>query len=151
MSSCHAWDLFKSRAATAANIRAKLKKGWALCALDLPYGACGGTAQYTHALVGPDGELMQVSDRTMGFFDPDFEAKDILSVDTLVLALDVPFEKKDAAKAAGATWVPHAKRWCHKPGEEDRFLEWLPKEPEWVDIDEGRYRKAMSEQYRPRG
>lgn len=151
MPNCHVWDLSKARFATAANIRAKLKKGWSLCALDFSYGTFGGIAQCTHALAGPDSELMQVSDRTMEMFDPDFKAQDVLTVDTLVLALEVPFEKKDEVKAAGARWIPHAKRWCVHPSEEDKFLEWLPKEPVWVDTVEGGKKNAIPDQCRPHG
>jgi hypothetical protein len=43
--------------------------------------------------------------------------------------LDVPFDKKDSAKARGARWDPAIKKWYCPDGLDLKdFKQWLPKE-----------------------
>lgn len=51
---------------SASQVAAKVKAGWAWRRLVPGFGACGGTASYSRALVSPEGQVAYVSDRADG-------------------------------------------------------------------------------------
>lgn len=133
MATCHAWDLFAAPVASVATVQAKLKKGWALRPLSMPYGAAGGVAEISHALTGPDGELLRVTARTLEQL-PGVTVGEQLAIDLRVWALNVPFAEKNQARAAGACWMPHLKRWGAHPLRTADVAQWLSDPPEPVSI-----------------
>lgn len=131
--SCHLWDLFSAPLASVALAKSKLKQGWSLRPLSVPYGAPGGVAQYKHALAGPDGKVLRITEQSVQQL-PSAPIAETLVLATEVLGLDVPFTEKDAARTAGASWVSSAKKWCILPGHEAGFEKWLPAERNLVSL-----------------
>lgn len=134
--SIHLWTLFDAPSAGVRALEAALKKGATLYALSAPYGATGGTANFSHAIFTESGTLYKVSEAVLERLPPERRPATcpVLEIDTRALALDVPFAEKDAAKAAGARWHGEARRWCIDPDHRDKVQKWLPTQEAWISL-----------------
>lgn len=130
----HLWQLFDAPSAGIRALEAAIKKGATLYALSNPYGATGGTANFSHAFFSEAGTLYKVSEAVLARLSPDRRstAYPVLEIDTRALALEVPFSEKDAAKAAGARWHGEMRRWCIDPAHRSGLQQWLPAEDRWI-------------------
>lgn len=116
----------------ATKVPAKVKAGWMWVRLVPGFGAAGGTASYSRALVAPDGRIAFVSDRADGM--DVLDSLPPLDISHRLVRLSVPFAEKDAARAAGAIWVGHQKTWACAPARADEFKQWIAGEPEEFDL-----------------
>lgn len=96
------------------------------------FGAAGGAASYSRALVSPDGKIAFVSDRATGM--DALNTLPVLEISYRLVRLFVPFCEKDSAKTAGAVWVAHKKTWACAPCRIEEFRSWLPEHPEEFDL-----------------
>ena len=117
---------------SASKVAAKVRAGWQWRRLVPGFGAAGGTASYSRALVSPQGELAFVSDRAAGMEDLGTLAP--LEISYRLVTLAVPFAEKDAAKALGAVWVGHRKCWACAPDRVNEFQRWLPNNGEEFEL-----------------
>lgn len=137
---CHIWDVFGAPRASASEVRSKLKNGWGLYSLPetIRYCSAGGVGQYEHVLASQEGELRQVTVKAVASACPngvgDLEE---LTVIIDVVPLEVPFAEKEAVKALGAKWVGHARKWCVKAGDTERFAQWLPANGQMISVVQG--------------
>lgn len=134
--SIHLWTLFDAPSAGVRALEAALKKSATLYALSAPYGATGGTANFSHAIFTESGTLYKVSEAVLERLPPERRPVTCpaLEIDTRALALDVPFAEKDAAKAAGARWHGEARRWCIDPAHREDVRQWLPAQETWISL-----------------
>ena len=134
--SIHLWTLFDAPAAGVRALDAALKKGATLYALSAPYGATGGTANFSHAFFTERGALYKVSEAVLERLPSERRPSSypVLEIDTRALSLNVPFSEKDAAKAAGARWHGEARRWCIDPDNREKVQKWLPAQETWVSL-----------------
>ena len=109
---------------TPSQVGAKIKAGWVWYRLQPGFGASGGTASYSRALISPEGVIAFVSDRAQGLEDQ--ANLPVLTIDYRLIRLAVPFADKDVAKAMGAVWVGHRKTWACAPDVASVFSAWLP-------------------------
>ena len=131
----HFWDFTDAKTASVATAQAKSRKGWKLFRVSQGFGAAGGTAQYEHALVGPEGEIFKVSTRTVAAAD--------VHVDELVLPLSMnvlllPGIAKthltaeagrrglNRAEDLGAKWNGERRSWMIRPEAASQFSQWIP-------------------------
>ena len=96
------------------------------------FGATGGVASYSRALVSPDGKIAFVSDRATGM--DALNTLPVLEMSYRLVRLSVPFCEKDTAKTAGAVWVAHKKTWACAPHRIEDFRSWLTGQPEEFDL-----------------
>lgn len=134
--SIHLWALFDAPSAGVRALEAALKKGATLYALSAPYGATGGTANFSHAFFSANGALYKVSEAVLERLPIERRPSNYpaLEIDTRALALDVPFAEKDAAKAAGARWHGGERRWCIDPAHREDVQQWLPTQEAWISL-----------------
>lgn len=122
----HLWDLLDAPRLSLTQIRARLREGWALRALaaEQHYVSAGAAGCYSHVLLGPNGELAQLTDRVFAQLEG-VECAAELRLDTSTVTLSVPFAEKDEAKALGARWDAGARTWVTRPGHTEAFARWL--------------------------
>ncbi|WP_341744669.1 DUF5710 domain-containing protein [Azonexus hydrophilus] len=125
-------EVISAERLSASKVSAKVRAGWVWHRLVPGFGACGGTASYSRALVAPDGTLAFVSDRVEGI--EQIDTLPTLEISYRLLALTVPFTEKDAAKAAGAVWVGHRKTWACAPSRQAEFAQWIIGQPVEFDL-----------------
>lgn len=113
-------------------VKARLKTGWKWHRLDPGFGACGGAASYSRALVSPDGVVAFVSDRADGMGQ--VACLPVLPISYQLLSLSVPFAEKERAKKLGAVWIGHKKIWACAPDQEERFSQWIENETLLFDL-----------------
>lgn len=117
---------------SATKVAGKVKAGWTWRRLVPGFGAAGGTASYSRALVSPEGQIAFVSDRAAGMEHlallPAFE------ISYRLVRLAVPFAEKGAAHALGAVWVGHLKTWACAPARVAEFQPWVQGEPNEFDL-----------------
>lgn len=113
----------------ASKVAAKVKAGWTWRRLEPGFGAVGGTASYSRALVSPEGAIAFVSDRAEGM--DTLASLPPLVISYQLIPLAVPFADKDAAKALGAVWVGHLKTWACAPARKAEFNQW----PQGAEFD----------------
>jgi len=123
----HFWDLLESRKLSLTQVKARLRAGWSLSALppEQSYCSAGGIGQYSCYLESPSGELAQLTDKSLAQLAL-IDAPAIKSLDQTAIALRVPFEEKDAAKALGARWDWSTKSWQVRPAHANQCAKWLP-------------------------
>ena len=131
----HFWDYLDAKTASVATVQSKVRKGWKLYRVNQGFGAAGGTANYEHALVGPAGELLKASTRTV-------EAAGVSAeTGTLDLSMLVRLFKEgvykthltteairrglSGAQDLGAHWNWELRRWMVRPEEAANFIAWL--------------------------
>jgi hypothetical protein len=117
---------------SASKVSARVKAGWAWRRLEPGFGACGGTASYSRALISPEGVIAFVSDRAKGMDLIDTLPALPISYD--LLPLTVPYEEKEQAKALGATWVGHKKTWACDPDAANKFKRWISKDAQVFNL-----------------
>lgn len=125
-------EVINAERLSATKVAAKVKAGWVWRRLMPGFGAIGGTASYSRALVAVDGRLAFVSDRADGM--DALESLPPLEISYRLIRLSVPFAEKDVAKSAGAVWVGHMKTWACAPARVDDFKQWISGEPEEFDL-----------------
>ena len=108
---------------SASKVSARVKAGWAWHRLEPGFGACGGTAAYSRALISPEGVIAFVSDRAKGM--ELIDTLPALPIGYDLLPLTVPYEEKEQAKEIGAVWIAHKKIWACNPSKSDDFLRWI--------------------------
>lgn len=113
-------------------VKPKVRAGWVWRRLQPGFGATGGAASYSRALISPDGHIAFVSDRAEGM--DLLDSLPVLSIDYRLIRLAVPFADKDAAKAMGAVWVGYRKTWACAPDKAPVFTAWLPSPIEEFDL-----------------
>lgn len=131
----HFWDFTDAKTASVATVQAKARKGWKLFRVSQGVGAAGGTAQYEHALVGPAGELLKVSTRTVGVADV-FAEEGVLPLSMNVLLVPGIAKTHLTAEAGrrglnraedlGARWNSERRSWMIRPDAAAGFAQWLP-------------------------
>lgn len=104
-------------------VKARLNAGWKWHRLDPGFGACGGAASYSRALVSPDGVVAFVSDRAEGM--EQMSSLPVLPISYQLLGLSVPFSEKGRAKELGAVWIGHKKIWACAPDQKEIFAQWI--------------------------
>ena len=106
--------------------------------MDVAFGGWGSVSTYAHALMGPDGELMLATEKTVAKLGNLVKVDAIPQVKTRtdVLILQVPLESEDvgAIEAAGARWVSKVRRWCVRPQDEAKFRSWMPEKRLCVSV-----------------
>src|SRR5439155_1299637 len=132
---CHFWDYLDAKTASAATVTAKTRKGWKVFRVSQGFGAAGGTANYEHALVGPTGELLKVSTRTVAATEAPVEVA-VLPVSMKVLLLPGIVKTHLTAEASrrglsraedlGARWNPELRSWMVRPDAAANFAMWIP-------------------------
>lgn len=131
----HFWDFTDARTASVAAVQGKARKGWKLCRVSQGFGAAGGTANYEHALVGPEGELLKVSTRTAQAAGVAEEAGQLaLSMQVVLLPgvvkvhLTVEAHNRGLARAEdlGAKWNGELRSWMVRPSAAADFPAWVP-------------------------
>ncbi|WP_157639872.1 hypothetical protein [Burkholderia ubonensis] len=133
----HFWDYLDARTASVATVQAKVRKAWKLFRVSQGFGAAGGTANYEHALVGPAGELLKVSSRTVEAAGVVAE-EGTLALSMLVLLLEGVYKTDLTAEALrrglsraedlNARWNGELRRWMVRPDARDEFAKWLSPE-----------------------
>lgn len=125
-------QVIKAERLSASKVSARVKAGWAWHRLEPGFGACGGTASYSRALISPEGVIAFVSDRAEGM--DLIDTLPALPIGYDLLPLTVPYEEKDQAKALGATWVGHRKTWACAPEAADGFKRWLSEDAQVFNL-----------------
>lgn len=125
-------DVVKAERLSATKVGAKLKVGWRWHRLEPGFGAAGGGASYSRALVSPEGRIAFVSDRATGM--DDLGLLPPLAISYRLIRLTVPFAEKDAAKTLGAIWVGQKRTWACVPERVDEFRQWIAGPPEEFDL-----------------
>jgi len=119
----HQQELMRSSHVGYVSGMSHLKRGWMIRKLAKSYGTSAG--KYSHCLYDGQRGFRQLSDTIMKEMpDPDPNLP-LLALDETMYALVVPFDQKDAVKAAGAVWMSDFRRWCCMPMEEEKFDQWL--------------------------
>lgn len=131
----HFWDYTEAKLASVATAKAKARKGWKLYRVSQGFGACGGTANYEHALVGPAGELLKLSTRTVTAAGIPVEPE-VLELSMQVLLLEGVFKTDLTLEAArrglaraedlGARWNAERRCWMVRPEAAADFPRWIP-------------------------
>lgn len=131
----HFWDYSEAKTASVATVQSKSRKGWALYRVNHGFGALAGIANYEHALVGPNGELLKVSTRTVATAGV-AEMPEVLALSMLVLLLegvtkaDLTLEASNRGLSRtsdlGAQWNVELRRWMVRPEQAADFAKWLP-------------------------
>lgn len=130
----HFWDFTDAKTISVAALQAKARTGWKLFQVNQGFGAAGGTANYEHALIGPAGEIMKASTRTV------FAARvapegNRLPLNMQVLLLEGATKAALAVEAAhrqlavedlGARWNGERRRWMIRPDAAGQFEKWVP-------------------------
>ncbi len=125
-------EIVNAERLSATKVAAKVRAGWSWAKLVPGFGAAGGAASYSRALISPEGGIAFVSDRADGLSA--LESLPPLEISYRLVRLSVPFAEKDLAKVAGAVWVGHKKTWACAPGRADEFKQWIAGEPEEFDL-----------------
>ncbi|WP_060059910.1 hypothetical protein [Burkholderia ubonensis] len=130
----HYWDFLDAKHAAPSTVRSKVINGWKLYRVNQGFGAAGGTANYQHALVGPGGELMKVSERTVDAAGVEVEPE-VLHLNVLVFLLDGVYKSDLTAEAIrrglssaddlNARWNGELRRWMVRPEARAEFAQWL--------------------------
>jgi len=133
----HFFDFLDAKNASTATVQAKVNRGWKLFKVNHGFGAAGGTANYDHALVGPAGELLKVSERTVAAAGVQPE-RDVLQLNVLVLLLDGVYKTDLTLEAAsrglpraedlGTRWNGESRRWMIRPEAHADFSKWVPRD-----------------------
>lgn len=135
MSQFHFWDFTEASTASVAAVQSKVRKGWRLCRVSQGFGAAGGTANYAHALVGPQGELLKASTRTVDAAGVAVEPGTLeLSMQVLLLEgvfkTDLAREAQRRGLASSADlevrWNVELRRWMIRPERAAEFAQWVP-------------------------
>lgn len=100
---------------------AKARGGWSWHQISPGFTAAGGMANYSRALVSPNGEIAFVSDRANG---PTPSGLPKIEIDYTLIRLSVPMQDKDQAKSLGAIWVAHRRIWACAPDRIEDFRRW---------------------------
>ncbi len=139
----HFWEFLDCATASVATVQSKARKGWRLCLVSQGFGAAGGTASYHHALVGPAGELLKASGRTVEAAGvPVHPGPLVLSMAVLLL---VGVRKDDLAREAanrglartedlGARWNGERRCWMVRPESRESFKQWLASDAQPVPM-----------------
>ncbi len=139
----HFWDFLDCATASVATVQAKARKGWRLCPVSQGFGAAGGTASYHHALVGPAGELLKVSGRTVAAAEVTVHPEALgLNMSVLLLA---GVRKDDLVREAasrglartedlGARWNGERRCWMVRPEARESFKQWVAPEAQPVPM-----------------
>jgi hypothetical protein len=133
----HFWDFTDAKTTSLATLQAKSRKGWKLFRVSQGFGAAGGTANYEHALIGPAGEMLKASTRTVDAAGVAEEVSALpLSMDVLLLPgivktdLTVGAGRRGLARARaedlGARWNGEFRSWMVRPSAAAEFANWLP-------------------------
>lgn len=135
----HFWDFTDAKTASVAAVQAKTRKGWKLLRVSQGFGAAGGTANYEHALVGPQGELLKVSTRTVQAAGVAEDAGELaLSMQVVLLPgvvkthLTVEAYRRGlpCAEDLGARWNGELRSWMVRPSAAAEFPAWVPADAE---------------------
>jgi hypothetical protein len=131
----HFWDYLDAKTASVAIVQSKARKGWQLQRVSQGFGAAGGTASYSHALVGPAGELLKASTRTVDAAGV-AESPDELQFSMQVLLLESVYKTDltveairrglSRAEDLNARWNGELRRWMVRPEARADFAKWLP-------------------------
>jgi len=131
----HFWDFIDAKTASVATVQGKTRKGWKLYRVSQGFGAAGGTANYEHALVGPAGEMLKASTRTVQAAGLAEEAgRLVLSMQVVLLPgvakthLTVEAYSRGLARAEdlGARWNGELRSWMVRPTAAADFPAWVP-------------------------
>lgn len=141
----HFWDFTDAKLASVATAQAKARKGWKLYKVSQGFTACAGVASYEHALVGPAGELLKVSTRTVQAAGVPVEPYELaLSMQVLLLKgvfkadliLEVARRGLAHTEDLGARWNGERRCWMVRPESRDQFAAWLSPEDQAVPMFE---------------
>ncbi len=124
--------VIKAERLSVSKVSARVKAGWAWHRLEPGFGACGGTASYSRALISPEGVIAFVSDRAQGM--ELIDTLPALAIGYDLLPLSVPYEEKEQAKALGAIWVAHKKTWACPPDTANRFERWISEDSQVFNL-----------------
>lgn len=123
----HVRELLKSPRLGYVSAMSHLKRGFMIRKLAKPYGSAGGAGIYSHCLYDGLRGFCQITDAILEQLPAPDTSLAPLAFDETMLALEVPFDQKDAVKAAGADWLPMFRRWGCMPKDEAKFEQWLIK------------------------
>jgi hypothetical protein len=131
----HFFDFLDAKNASTSTVQAKANRGWKLFKVNHGFGAAGGTANYDHALVGPAGELLKVSERTVEAAGVALE-DGVLPLNVLVLLLEGVYKTDltmeainrglSSAEELGTRWNGESRRWMIRPEARANFAKWVP-------------------------
>ena len=129
----HSLDLRAARRLSRREVASRLGNGWRLMALapEHAYASSGGAGHYHHVLVGPGGELGQL---TQAVVPPGTPVAGTVTLDYAMLALEVPYADREAVRALGAVWLAWARCWAIDPRRTAALAAWLPDPPRTVSL-----------------
>lgn len=139
----HFWDYTHAKSASLSTVQAKARKGWKLHRVSQGFGSAGGAARYEHALVGPEGELLKVSLRTVEAAGLPVEPQ-VLALDLQVVLLQNVVKTQLFAETVrrgvkginelGAYWSSEYRSWMARPDAVSNFPVWMFKDQQPVPM-----------------
>lgn len=121
----HIMDLLGSEKVGSNQASSLIRAGWQLRRLQPNDSYCsfGAAGIYTHCLYDGQRGLRQLTEKAMQGLV--LTSEDVMEFDQSWLILDVPFEQKEAVKAAGAEWMPVFGHWACTPSQAADFAQWM--------------------------
>ena len=130
----HFCDYLEAKSASLRTAQAKARKGWTLHKVSQGFGSAGGAASYEYALVGPEGELLKVSTRTVEAAGLPIEPQ-VLELGMQVVLLENVVKTQLFAETVrrgvksinelGAYWSPEYFSWMVRPTAVADFPAWM--------------------------
>lgn len=121
----HIMDLLGSEKVSGKQAASLIRAGWQLRRLQANDSYCsfGAAGIYTHCLYDGERGLRQLTEKAMQGLE--VKSEDAMVFDHTWLILDVPFEQKEAVKAAGAEWMSVFSHWACTPSQAADFAQWM--------------------------